>query len=201
MITPNGEFAGVNEKVTIPEVKIAGLTLSNKIATKFPNQMIFSKQAVGIIGMQTFVGYMITIDYKNSKLILEEGSLANVPSVIPIKLDHILEAKVKLNNKEVLAHFDCGGVDYVSIPKGWDTIYKLKKEPLLTNKGRTPMGDFDVYKTTLDGNIEIGTYILTNPDISLVTGDFFWAINFGYNFFKQHLITIDTKDKLMLIKK
>lgn len=201
MVTPNGEFAGVNEKVSIPKINFEGLVLSKKIATKFPKQMIFSNKAVGIIGMQTFVGYMITIDYANSKIILEEGSLLQQPNVISITLDHLLEAKVKLNGKDVSAHFDCGGAGYISIPKGWDSIYKLKTDPTLSNKGRTPMGDFDVYKAELDGDIEIGNYKLTNPNVNLVTGDFFTSINFGYGFFKEHLITIDTKNKLMQIKK
>ncbi|KOY86806.1 hypothetical protein AD998_12235 [bacterium 336/3] len=201
MITPQGEFAGTLEKVLLPKISFAGLTLKNKEATKMPQQMIFSKQAVGIIGMQTFMGYMITIDYKNSKIILKKGSLSQQPNVIPINLDHILEAKVKLNGKEVLAHFDCGGAGYISIPKGWDTIYKLKSEPVAFAKGRTPMGDFDIFNAELDGDIEIGSYKISNPKISLVTGDFFFAINFGYEFFKSHLITIDTQNKLMQIIK
>jgi len=105
-----------------------------------------------------------------------------------------------LNNKEVLAHFDCGGAGYISIPKTWSSIYKLKAEPVFFAKGRTPMGDFDVFKADLDGTIEIGNYRLTNPKISLVTGDFFFAVNFGFEFFKEHLITIDTKNKLLQIK-
>ncbi|MCU0437398.1 MAG: aspartyl protease family protein [Raineya sp.] len=201
MITPQGEFAGTLEKVLLPKISFAGLTLKNKEATKMPQQMIFSKQAVGIIGMQTFMGYMITIDYKNSKIILKKGSLLQQPNVIPINLDNILEAKVKLNGKEVLAHFDCGGAGYISIPKGWDTIYKLKSEPVPFRKGRTPMGDFDIFNAELDGDIEIGSYKISNPKISLVTGDFFFAINFGYEFFKSHLITIDTQNKLMQITK
>lgn len=201
MTTPEGVFVETQEKVSVPKISFAGLSLNNKVATKFPKQMIFSNKAVGIIGMQTFAGYMITLDYTNSKIILKKGSLQNETNTIPINLDHILEAKVKLNGKEVLAHLDCGGAGYISIPKGWSNIYKIKSEPKLSNKGRTPMGDFEAYKADLDGDIEIGNYKLSNPAVNLVTGDFFFAINFGYDFFKEHLITIDTKNKLLQIKK
>lgn len=200
MTTPDGVFVETQEKVNIPDVNFGHLKLINKVATKMPKQLIFSNKAVGIIGMQTFVGYMITLDYVNSKLILEKGSLTKQSDVIPINIDHILETKVMLNNKEVLAHFDCGGAGYISIPKTWSSIYKLKAEPVFFAKGRTPMGDFDVFKADLDGTIEIGNYKLTNPKISLVTGDFFFAVNFGFEFFKEHLITIDTKNKLLQIK-
>ncbi len=197
--TPKGEIRTL-EKVLIPEIVFDGLALKNKNAIKMPQQMLFSNKAVGIIGMQTFLGYMMTLDYKNNKIILEKGSLIGKPNIIPINLDHILEANVKLNNKEVLAHFDCGGAGYISVPKGWDSTYKIKGEPVLMGKGRTPMGDFDVYKADLDGDIDIGNYKISNPKINLVTGDFFYGINFGYGFFKEHLITIDTKNKLMQIK-
>lgn len=200
MTTPDGVFVETQEKVNIPDVNFGHLKLINKVATKMPKQLIFSNKAVGIIGMQTFVGYMITLDYVNSKLILEKGSLTKQSDVIPINIDHILQTKVMLNNKEVLAHFDCGGAGYISIPKTWNSIYKLKAEPVFFAKGRTPMGDFDVFKADLDGTIEIGNYKLTNPKINLVTGDFFFAVNFGFEFFKEHLITIDTKNKLLQIK-
>jgi hypothetical protein len=200
MTTPDGVFVETQEKVNIPTITFDGLSLNNKVATKIPRQMIFSNKAAGIIGMQTFVGYMITLDYTNSKIILEKGSLINEKNTIPINLDHILEVIVKINNKEVLAHFDCGGAGYISVPKSWDTIYKLKTEPIFLTKGRTPMGDFDVFRTELDGEIEVGNYKISNPKINLVTGNFFNSINFGYEFFKEHLITIDTKNKLLLIK-
>jgi hypothetical protein len=115
-------------------------------------------------------------------------------------LEHLLEAHVKLNNKEVLAHFDCGAAGYISVPKSWNELYKLKSEPVFLTKGKTPMGDFDVYTSELDGTIEIGDYKISNPKINIVTGDFFYSINFGYLFFKDHLITVDTKNKLMQIK-
>jgi hypothetical protein len=200
IVSPQGQFVGLEQRVLLPTISFGGLTLKKKEAGKMPRQMLLTNKAVGIIGMQTFVGYMITLDYINSKIILEKGSLLQQPNTIPINIDHILEAKVKINDKEVLAHFDCGGAGYISVPKGWNNIYKLKTEPVPFAKGRTPMGDFDIFKTDLDGNIEIGNYKIANPKIHLVTGDFFFAINFGYGFFKEHLITIDTKNKLMQIQ-
>lgn len=200
IVTPTGEFVGTQEKVEIPKIQISKLTLEKVTAIKMPRQVLFSKNAVGIIGMQTFVGYTITFDYANSKLILEKGDLKHESTVIPINLDHLLEAHVKLNNKEVLAHFDCGAAGYISVPKSWNELYKLKYEPVFLTKGKTLMGDFDVYTSVLDGTIEIGDYKISNPKINIVTGDFFYSINFGYLFFKDHLITVDTKNKLMQIK-
>lgn len=99
-----------------------------------------------------------------------------------------------------MAHFDCGAAGYIAIPKRWDSIYKLQSEPVFVGKGRTPMGDFEVFKANIDGNIGIGNYMLKDPKITLLTGDFFYSVNLGYEFFKQHLITINTKNTLLLIE-
>lgn len=199
IINPTGEIVGKVEQVLIPSLDFSGLNLTKRNASKMPRHMLFSKTAVGIIGMKVFKDFLITLDYKKSVLILEKGELPLNENVISINLDHILEAKVELNNKAVLAHFDCGGAGYISIPKTWDSIYKLKTEPIRYAKGRTPMGDFDIYKAELNGEIKIGTYKISQPEIHLVTGDFFFAINFGYEFFKEHIVTIDTKNRLMQV--
>jgi len=199
IVNQKGEFQGTLEKVLIPKLKFGKLSLSKKTGIKMPREMLFSKKAIGIIGMQTFVGYTITLDYKRSKIILSRNSLVANPNAIPITLDRLLEGKIKINEKEVLTHFDCGGAGYISIPKRWDSIYKLKSDPVFAGKGRTPMGEFEVYKTDLDGKIEIGNYILENPKVALITGDYFYSVNLGYEFFKDHLISIDTINKLLLI--
>lgn len=200
IVTPQGEFVGTQQKVLIPDIQFDNLALKNMEAIMTPKQMLFSDKVVGIIGLKAFVGYLFTLDFANYKIVLERGELKRQSNVIPINLDHILEAKVMINNKEMLAHFDCGGAGFISIPKNWNSIYKLKADPILQGKGFTPMGDFDVFKAELDGDIDIGNYKISNPQINLVTGDFFFAINFGYEFFKEHLITIDTKNSLMEIK-
>lgn len=200
IVNQKGEFQGTIEKVLIPKLKFGRLVLANRQAIKMPREMLFSKNAVGIIGMQTFVGYTIKLDYKRKKIILSNQSLVFNSNAIPIKIDRLLEAKIKINGNEVLAHFDCGGAGYISIPKKWDTIYNLKSDAVFSGKGRTPMGDFEVYKAELNGKIEIGNYILNDPKISLITGDYFYSVNLGYEFFRQHLITIDTKNSLLLIE-
>ena len=201
IVNQKGEFQGTLDKVLLPKLKFGKLTLTKKTGIKMPREMLLSKKAIGIIGMQTFVGYTITLDYKRSKLILSRHSLVANPNAIPITVDRLLEGKIKINEKEVLTHFDCGGAGYISIPKRWDSIYKLKSEPVLAGKGMTPMGEFEVYKADLEGKIEIGNYVLENPKVALITGDYFYSVNLGYGFFKEHLITIDTKNKLMEIKK
>ncbi len=186
------------ETYKISSLNFNGLIVKNKTSMAVPPENIFSPTAIGIIGLSAFEGNLVTIDYKNSKLIFQKGSLKANEKTIPIALNPVLEAKIKLNGKEVLAHFDCGSPNYIGIPKQWNNDYKLKSEPVLRGKGRTPAGEFEVYSSEFDGEIAIGNLKLKDPKITLLTGNFF-AVNLGFQFFNKYLITIDSKNKLMQI--
>lgn len=185
------------ESFKIVSLDFNGFVVKNTTSLAVPPENIFSPTAVGIIGLAAFEGNLVTIDYKNSKLIFRKGSLKPNEKTIPISLNPVLEAKIKFNGKEVLAHFDCGSPNFIGIPKQW-TDYKVKSEPVLAGKGRTPAGEFEVYRADFDGEIAIGNLKLKDPKVTLLTGNFF-AVNLGFQFFNKYLVTIDTRNKLMQI--
>jgi hypothetical protein len=184
--------------VMIPKLDFNGLVLTENKAVAVNPQQIFSPTAAGIVGISAFEGNLITIDYANSKLIFKKGELSPDKNTIEIDPTHILEGKISLNGKHVLANFDCGSPNFIAIPKEWTADYKLKSEPKLMGRGMTPSGEFEVYVAEFDGEIAIGSLVFNNPKIELLTGQF-KAVNLGFRFFKKHLITIDTKHKLMQI--
>ncbi len=197
--SPNGNVKEKVKSVIIPSLKFNGLNLKNIEAIAVKPQDIFSPNAIGIIGISAFNGYIITIDYQNTKLIFKKGELKPNNNSIPIEADNILEAKINLNGKKVLAHFDCGAPGYIAIPMEWKSELKLKSEPVLIGKGKTPGGEFEVYASQLDGEITIGKLVLKDTQITLVTSGF-PAINLGMEFFKKHSISIDGKNKLLQIE-
>ena len=197
--SPNGNVKEKVKSVIIPSLKFNGLNLKNIEAIAVKPQDIFSPNAIGIIGISAFNGYIITIDYQNTKLIFKKGELKLNNNSIPIEADNILEAKINLNGKKVLAHFDCGAPGYIAIPMEWKSELKLKSEPVLIGKGKTPGGEFEVYASQLDGEITIGKLVLKDTQITLVTSGF-PAINLGMEFFKKHSISIDGKNKLLQIE-
>jgi gag-polyprotein putative aspartyl protease/Aspartyl protease len=198
MGSPNSPTMEELPTVIIPKLDFNGLILNKTNAVAVNPQNIFSPTAVGIVGMSAFEGNLITIDYKNAKLIFKKGQLTPNKNTIEIDPTMILEGKISLNGKQVLAHFDCGSPNFIAIPKEWTADYKLKSEPKLMGKGMTPGGQFEVYIADFDGDIAIGSLVLNNPKVELLTGNF-PAVNLGFRFFSKYLITIDTKNKLMQI--
>lgn len=199
MASPNSNMKEKVKNVIIPSLNFNGLNLENCKAVAVKPELIFSPGAAGIIGLPAFNFDLLTIDYQNAKLIFRKGNLEPGEGTLNIDASFILEAKILLNDKKVSAQFDCGAPGYIAIPMEWKPELKLKSEPVLAGKGRTPGGEFEVYRSQLDGEIKIGTIVITDPQISLLTGGFN-AVNVGFEFFKNHTITIDPKNKLMQIK-
>jgi Aspartyl protease len=195
--SPNSAQPDNVNTVVIPIVKLNDFEIKNLDGVAVPPQQIFSPNASGIIGLSAFKGNLVTIDFKSSKLIVKRGALdISDKAVIKVDLSRAPEAYVKVNGEEMLSHFDSGGPEAISFPMEWKSKLKLKSEPVLFAKARTPGGEVEIYKAQLDGMISLGSIELRDPSITLVTGGF-GAINFGSPFFQKYTTTIDMANQLM----
>ncbi|MBL7834142.1 MAG: retropepsin-like domain-containing protein [Cyclobacteriaceae bacterium] len=195
--SPNSDQPDKVSTVMVPKLNLNGFEIKNLDGVAVPPQQIFSPNASGIIGLSAFKGNLVTIDFKKSKLIVMNGALdKNDKAVIKVDLSRAPEASVNVNGEEMLAVFDCGGPTEISFPMEWKSKLKLKSEPILFAKARTPGGEVEVYKSQLDGTISFGSIEFKDPNITLVTGGFD-AINFGSPFFQKYTATIDMTNQLM----
>ena len=195
--SPNSVQPDQVNTVVVAKLKLNKFEVKNLDGVAVPPQQIFSPNASGIIGLSAFRGNLVTIDFKNSKLILKKGALdPNDKMVIKVDFSRAPEAYVKVNGEDMLAVFDCGGPSEMSFPMEWKSKLKLKSEPVLFAKARTPGGEVEVYKTQLDGTVSFGSIEFKDPNIMLVTGGF-GAINFGNPFFQKYDTTLDMANQLM----
>lgn len=195
--SPNSAAPDQVNTLTVSTLKLNSFEIKNLDGVAVPPQQIFSPNASGIIGLSAFTGNLVTIDFKNSKLILTKGKLdISDEKVVKVDLSKVPEGYVKVNGEEMLAHFDCGGPEAISFPMEWKSKLKLKSEPVLFAKARTPVGEVEIYKSQLIGTISFGSIELKDPSITLVTGGF-GAINFGSPFFQKYATTIDMVNQLM----
>jgi len=197
MQSPNSIEPDKVNTVVVPKLTLNGFEIKKLDGVAVPPQQIFSPNASGIIGLSAFKGNLVTIDFKNSKLILKKGALdSKDKNVVKVDFSRAPEAYVKVNGEDMLAVFDCGGPTEISFPMEWKSKLKLKSEPVLFAKARTPGGEVEVYKTQLDGILSFGSIEFKEPTIMLVTGGF-GAINFGNPFFQKYITTIDMASQLM----
>ncbi|MBK7872543.1 MAG: retropepsin-like domain-containing protein [Saprospiraceae bacterium] len=190
--SPNNPNAIQAKNIDIPLFTINGFESRNEEAVAVDFKKVFhGSRHDGIFGLSTFKGHLVTINYPESKLIITKGELnENDPDIIKIDLSRILALSGKLNEKEIPIHFDSGSPSFITLPIEWKPDLLLKSEPVLFAKGKTASGEVELYKATLSGKIEIGNIIIIDPDILLKTGGF-PAANFGYEFLKNYLLTID----------
>ena len=197
MQSPNSSEPEKVNTLVVPKLKLNGFEIKDLEGVAVPPQQIFSPNASGIIGLSAFKGNLVTIDFENSKLIVRKGKLEPTEKgVLKVDFSRAPEALVKVNGEDMLAVFDCGGPTEMSFPMEWKSKLKLKSEPVLFAKARTPGGEVEVYKSQLDGTISFGSIEFKDPNIMLVTGGF-GAINFGNPFFQKYTTTIDMVNQLM----
>lgn len=195
--SPNSTAPDQVNTLTVSTLKLNSFEIKNLDGVAVPPQQIFSPNASGIIGLSAFKGNLVTIDFKNSKLIVQKGKLESTEKgVLNVDFSRAPEAFVKVNGEDMLAVFDCGGPTEMSFPMEWKSKLKLKSEPVLFAKARTPGGEVEVYKTQLDGILSFGSIEFKDPTIMLVTGGF-GAINFGNPFFQKYTTTLDIANQLM----
>ncbi len=60
------------------------------------------------------------------------------------------------------------------MPKQWNNDYKLKSEPVLRAKRLTPAGEFEVYSSDFDGEVEVRNLKLKDPQNYAFYREFLW---------------------------
>lgn len=190
--SPNNPNAIQAKNIDIPLFSVNGFESKNEEAVSVDFKKVFpSSKHDGIFGLSTFKGYLVTINYPESKIIIKKGELKeNEEGVVKVDLSRILALKGKLNGKEIPIHFDSGSPSFITLPMEWKPNLSLKSEPTFLGKGRMASGEVDLYRASISGKIEVGAVSVTDPDIILKTGGM-PAANFGYAFLKNYLLTID----------
>jgi hypothetical protein len=197
-MSPEGKEMGEKSIVKVNNFSFKNFPISSDAAVE-KREMIFSPTAVGIIGLAAFEGYIVSIDYQNRKLLLTKGVLKTGKNVIALNESPVLEGNIMLNGRAVPAHFDCGAPSFISIPVRMKDKCAFKTEPRVVGKAMTIGGEMDILAAQFDGTISVGSVIMKDPQIELVTANF-PAVNIGYRFFVKNKISIDVKNKRMSIE-
>jgi len=142
----------------------------------------------GILGLSLFRGFLVTFDYPKSRLSIGTGKLSD--DDVPYAIDHGVPAiDISVNGKSERVDLDNGSPALVTLPLSAAKSLPLAEEPRVVGHGRTAGGDFDVYAAPLNGEVRVGSIVLTNPRLDFV--DVFPIGNVGYRFFKDLAVTFD----------
>lgn len=207
----------------IDEIKIGGVTLTDyavNASSGFEDEVnMFSRRGVvnevgidGVLGLNSFFGLMVTIDYKNEKLTFESGSLKEEDK------DTIHYGKaLQIPNINLTIYFERlkKQVEQIFlVDTGFDAYIKVNscKIPEMHRfTGREGILSYDYtghetnqYFAQLYGNIEIlPHYRIKSPYIIFASTNCNIEPKglLGRTFFEKNLVIIDHDDQLVKIKK
>ena len=123
---------------------------------------------------------------------LKDGIAYNTEHGVP-------NIEIDVNGQKVKTDIDSGSPALVSLPLSLAKSLTLSSEPRVVGKGRTMDGEFDVYAAPLKGEIRIGSIILKDPQIDMVS--VFPVGNIGFQFLRTLNITFDPANRRVRFEK
>jgi len=194
--TPGSESITMAKEVFVPNIGFKGTSvLKNTQMTSLDLRSMLPVD--GVLSANFFSEYLITLDYLNSKLMLNVGELNEYDKdvVSYVQSQRVINIYILIDGKKIETHLDSGNPGLFDIPYSKKDQFSFKTEPKEDGTINTPVASFKKWKATLDGKIKIGNIIYNNPDVQLVEG--FKTANVGYQILKDLKTTIDQNNNLI----
>lgn len=194
---PSGQGSRRATLVLIGTLQLAGVTFSGVKALRH-NISSESGACDGILGFTLFRDYLLTLDFPNSRLRLETGSLApdGENNVLPFRMpDGVPVARIKIDSLPPIdAQLDSGGGGLV-LPERLAKSLKFDVAPVVFAEGRSVSTRFQLKAARLGSDVRFGRYTITRPIVEL--HPVFPLANFGSPPMRNFAITFDQKSLLV----
>ena len=122
----------------------------------------------GILGFQIFADHLLTLDFRNRKVILEKGELDpkdqwvvkfTAPRGIPV-------VRLLVAGQPIDANLDTGNVaGPIIVPGEFAARLPLRGEPKVVGMARTVNSTFEIKEAQLDGDVLLGTVMFPAPAV------------------------------------
>ena len=151
-----------------------------------------SISADGILSAQDFTGFLVTLDYRQRRLVLEPGRLPEADKLTVfdyLKRNLIPGLMLDVDGKETFFHLDTGSPLYIALPSSMLESADYLQPPRMIGQAETVTGTFLIYWGQLAGDIKFGKYTIERPGVQIM-GQMPYG-NLGYRFFRDYLVTFD----------
>jgi predicted aspartyl protease len=150
---------------SVPSLSIGGVAFSDLSATAMNMPPALAGKVDGILGIDLFKAYLLTLDYAHGRLELERGALhaADGRTVLDYRADGpLIEVPLKVGGQTVLSHVDTGHLSpAIAVPKSVADTLRFTDAPRKLGTAHTISNTFDIYGATLTSPVMVGTTPLT----------------------------------------
>jgi hypothetical protein len=177
------------ESLSIGDLRFADVTVASRTFKNSPRPL----KVDGILGLNLFADYLVTLDFPAKKLRIEKGELSK-PDGAEV-LDYKNEAgvaKVELSvgDKRIQAHLDSGNaIGAFVLPTAFVEKLSLAGEPRVVGRARSASGEMEIKQVQIKDVVRLGRHEFPDATVTYpALGD---IGNVGVEILSQFVITFD----------
>ena len=190
IVSTPGSLATVEApKKNIKELRCGDFKFFDRSAVVISDKAMFQViGANGVLSLQDFDGYIVTVDYRAKRLLIEKGALPEEddPDTVPLEyVGGVPGIKVIANDSRVFCVLDTGSPFSIALPTDSNSSSSGRRRGIaasLTDR-------FPFFETNYEGVITIARISLTNPVVQMLRGMPYG--NLGRGFFSDCVVSFD----------
>jgi len=188
-------------QASINEVRFESLSIGSLKVQDVPalsrsyNTASYLAHMDGILGLELFANYLLTLDYPNKRVRITQGELPKANGTQVLDFDLIegnLYTQIAIGKLKVKAEIDTGNIRVIDLPSSLLQKIPLASYPKLVGKGSGASGDFELKEVRLQDALRIGAYSFHDPVVTFT--DFFEEVNVGSGLLREFAVTLDQKN-------
>ena len=195
--SPGGKGLPANQ-VRLDRVEVGDAVLSGVPAVAFDRSFLdLGKDTPqGVLSASTFPGFLVTLDYPESRLVIRRGQLPAPDGACVFAYDAkrpLPEIRLSVAGQDVTVHLDSGSGGGIALPLKLAGGLPLASKPVEVGRGKRVDQEVVILRANLNGQVKLGQYVLENPDLYFL--DIAHAPgNVGYEFLRRFAVTLDASN-------
>jgi Aspartyl protease len=157
----------------------------------------------GILGLNLFADYLVTLDFPAKKLRIEKGDLpkADGAEILDYKNEAgVAQVELSVGDKKIKAHLDSGNtIGAFVFPTAFVEKSSLAGEPRVVGHARSASGEMEIKQAQLKDVVKLGRHEFPDATVTYpALGD---IGNVGVKILGQFVITFDQKNERVRLKR
>ena len=187
------------DSVSIGDLRFADVTVASRNYNNSPRPL----KVDGILGLNLFADYLVTLDFPAKKLRIEKGELpkSDGAEILDYKNEAgVAQVELSLGDKKIKAHLDTGNaIGAFVFPTTFVEKLSLAGEPRVVGRARSASGEMEIRQVQLNDVVKLGRHEFHDATVTYpALGD---IGNVGVKILSQFVITFDqAHERVRLIR-